>query len=274
MSYKLWELANRDGVVGLLPHVEEAVLRIAEGYESSALSTRVPSDVGEPIARFVHSIVWNSARPLRKGDPQPPPDSGFTHIAYPKESGQRDAFGELAMNRMVAQGAGGVIEGVALQRLANSLSRQLRYNHILQTTVGTGVAAYWVKAWPQRQGWEHKAYERKVDPKVEKRIEEESHTPVIVAYSSKAIIGTLPDEIGPEWAAETISKLTKAFDVLSLKYSDIKAQYHEAKAEAEKLASEIEALTTDPSKAKWEAARERINSILHPEGAEESNGTA
>jgi hypothetical protein len=263
MGYKLWELANREGVVGLLPHVEEAVLRILEDQRVPTLTSRTPNDVGEPLARYFHATIMKLARPLRKSDPQPP-DPLYTHITYPTDTAIRDAWGSLSSNRIMLQVSDNTLTHVQAQRLGHSIVNQLRWHRLLRTTTGTGHAAYWIRPWPENLKWENMPYQR-IDPQTEKRIlqeEAKAEATITISYSSKAIVGEVPTEIGPEWAAETISRLTRAYDVLALKYGETKGLYHQAKAEMEKLAEEMEAAKVDPTKAKWEEARERINKAL------------
>lgn len=247
-TYKLWELANRDGVNGLLPYVEEAVLRLSESSYKS-LGPRTPAEVGEPMARYIHNKVMYRARPLRPGDPTPP-DPVYTHIAYPNEKGDgMQTWGDLAMVTMVEKMGSGVLGEQEVKNLAGSLQFQLKVKKLMVSGQGTGTACYFIRPWPYDLKWSHESRTHYYDEKIEKRIDEEADKPVTIYRSSRVVVGEVPDKITPEWAVATVKRLAEAFDKLSERYTRLESENAELAAKLEELTSDGWAEATDQLKA-------------------------
>lgn len=249
-TYKLWELANREGVNGLLPYVEEAVLRFQES-DSLTLGARTPTEVGEPMARYVHAKLMALARPLRPTDPTPP-DPLFTHIVWPPESGYQKPYGDLNMKALVHTMAPDMFSDQEAQTLGTSIGRLLRYHKLAMTGVGTGKACYFIRNWPPNLEWSHTLpHEPKPDHRTEKRITEEADKPVKVYRSAKVVVGEIPEKITPEWAVETVKRMAKAFDDLAERHIKLEEKYVELEARYEEM-------VTDP----WNEAATSIKAVL------------
>lgn len=249
-TYKLWELANREGVNGLLPYVEDAVLSFKES-EINSLTKRVPTEVGEPMARYVHGKIMAAARVLKTSDPQPPRPV-YTHIALPKRAEFHDTYGEVGMARIVRDMTGGVLSDEEVRQLALSIGYHLRYYGLAESMKGSGVAGYWTRPWPKDLVWRHHAVDTlRKDFRAEKRITEEADKPVKVYRSAKVVVGDVPDKITPEWAVETIKRMAKAFDDLAERHVKLEEKYVELEARYEEM-------VTDP----WEEATTNIKAVL------------
>lgn len=241
-TYKLWELANRDGVNGLLPYVEDAVLRMSD---RPSISRRIPDEVGEPIARYVHSKLMSDARPLRPGDPKPPSPE-YTHITFPGK-GTRDGVG---IKTIVAEMSEGVWDDRGILTVAGALGRHFRYYKLAVSCYGRGSAAYFIRPWPHSLEWQHQA-NKVMDAATEKRIEEEADKPVTVYRSAKVVVGEIPEKVTPEWAVATIKRMAQAFDRLQERY--VKLEERNAELEAQ-----VEALSNDP----WAEATKELTEVL------------
>lgn len=229
-NYKLWELANREGVKSLLPHVEEAVLRFQE-HPNKMLGRSMPDEIGEPIARYVHGRLMSQARPIRSGDPQPPVPE-FTHILHVEGVGPRTE-GKTILD-LVRQTSQGVLSDTEVIRLAQSLGFILAHYRLAYNLKGTGQNGYFLRPWPADLRWRHVAY-GKLDYKTEQRIVEEADKPVHVRYRSSIVVGDIPEKVTPEWAVSTIKRLVKAFDDLAVKYDKLYEQHAEVSAKVEEL---------------------------------------
>lgn len=213
------------------------------------INSRIFGDVGEPIVRWVHHKLMESARL----EPNPP-NKAFPYHATVSIS---DILRKEGIDIR-----GGSVSSTYGTRIVGDIGRVLKYNGLMFNSGYRGKGgtnSLWIKPWDPALDIQQPASHWKPDYSSEKRIIEESDKPV------RSRIDLRSFKV-PEPKPDKILEFIQRFVPAALKVQDQLTDTRQALLEAQTRIMELESQINDQAETQqWEGVTDELASLLNGE---------